>query len=91
MRLSLPCLFILCEVHLIVGPGCVLHHPLAQLIGPVRHLVPGLVAGKITIYIAEGWVLNGQTRFRHVVQAYRQSVVVHMTNLFVYCGRVGLM
>jgi hypothetical protein len=37
------CLFVVSEVDLVVGFGRVLHDPLAQLIGPVRHLVPGLI------------------------------------------------
>jgi hypothetical protein len=46
-RNLLSCLFVVSEVDLVVGLGRVLHDPLAQLIGPVRHFVPGLI-GKYT-------------------------------------------
>jgi len=45
----LSCLFVVSEVDLVVGLGRVLHDPLAQLIRPVRHLVPCLIGKYIDI------------------------------------------
>ena len=42
-KASVSCLFVLGEVHLVVGLGGSLHHPLAQLVGPVSQLVPSLI------------------------------------------------